>query len=318
MTFEQLRIFLAVAQHMHFTRAAEALYLTQPSVSAAIQSLEEEHGVKLFDRIGRRVELTQAGQLLQIEAQKILDQVSLTKRGLEEFNQLQRGELHLGASQTIGNYWLPHFLSQFKRQYPGICVNCTLGNTEVIASGTAKGAFDLGLVEGVVEPAIAACLEQQIVGGDQLLIVVGQPHLWFKRSLLSQSDLANTAWVMREDGSGTRQIFEQALLRWAIDPNTLNVILELSSGEMVKAIVETGIGATAISELMVKKELQFGILKALHIREPQRKAATHSSKKAAQRNPMQRSFTLLKHRERFQTRIAQAFEQLLTSQYETD
>ena len=316
MTFEQLRIFLAVAQHMHFTRAAEALYLTQPSVSAAIQSLEEEHSVKLFDRIGRRVELTQAGKLLQIEAQKILAQVSLTKRGLEEFNQLQRGELHLGASQTIGNYWIPHFISQFKRQYPGICVNCTLGNTEVIASGTAAGAFDLGLVEGVVEPGIAACLEQQIVGGDQLLIIVGQPHVWFERSVLSLSDLANTAWVMREDGSGTRQIFEQSLHSWGIDPSTLNVILELSSGEMVKAIVETGIGATAISELMVKKELQFGILKALHIR-AQGKAAIRSSKEAAG-NPMQRPFTLLKHRERFQTRIAQAFEHLLTSQHETD
>lgn len=316
MTFEQLRIFLVVAEHMHFTRAAEALYLTQPSVSAAIQCLEEECGVKLFNRIGRRVELTQAGSLLQVEAQKILDQVVLMKRGLQEFNQLQRGELNLGASQTIGNYWLPHFLSQFKRQHLGIRVNCTLGNTEAIASGTATGVFDLGLVEGDVQPAIAACLEQQIVGKDQLLIVVGKLHPWFKRSLLSPSDLANTTWVLREEGSGTRQMFEQALHHWAIDPKTLEVILELRSGEMVKAIVETGMGATAISELMVRKELQFGLLKALRLRELGRKTATPPDKKVMSLpNPMQRSFTLLRHRERFQTRIAQAFEQLLTLQY---
>ncbi len=199
MTFEQLRIFLAVAEHLHFTRAAEALYLTQPSVSAAIQNLEEECGVKLFDRVGRRVELTQAGSLLQVEAQKILDQVVLTKRGLQEFNQLQRGELKLGASQTSGNYWLPGFISQFKRDYPGIRVLCTLGNTESIAAGTVAGDFDLSLVEGEVEATLAECLEQKIVGTDQLLIVVGQSHPWFKRSLISPSDFSNTDWVMREE-----------------------------------------------------------------------------------------------------------------------
>jgi len=150
MTLDQLEIFLAVAQHLHFTRAAEALYITQPSVSAAIQSLEKQYGVELFNRVGRRVELTQAGQLLQSEAQKVLDQVALVERGLRELNDLQRGELNLGASQTIGNYWLPSFISRFKRQYPNIRVDCTLGNTEAIATGTVTGLFDLGLVEGVV------------------------------------------------------------------------------------------------------------------------------------------------------------------------
>lgn len=91
MTFEQLRIFLAVAELMHFTRAAESLYITQPAVSAAIQSLETEYGVKLFHRIGRHIEITDAGKLLQVEAQKILDQVSLTQRGLRELNNMQRG-----------------------------------------------------------------------------------------------------------------------------------------------------------------------------------------------------------------------------------
>lgn len=98
MTIDQLQIFLAVAQHMHFTRAAEELYITQPSVSAAIQSLEEQYGVKLFNRVGRRIELTLAGKMLQVEAQKILTQVELTERGLRELNNLKQGELKLGAS----------------------------------------------------------------------------------------------------------------------------------------------------------------------------------------------------------------------------
>jgi len=304
MTLDQLEIFLAVAQHLHFTRAAEALYMTQPSVSAAIQSLEGQYGVKLFNRIGRRVELTQAGQLLNREAQKLLDQVTLIERGLRELNDLQRGELHLGASQTIGNYWLPNFITQFKRQYPNIRVNCTLGNTEAITTGTAIGLFDLGFVEGVVKPGLAASLEQRVVGGDRLQIVVGRTHPWFKRKTVSLADLTSTAWVMREDGSGTRQQFEQALHQWGIPLAELTIILEMSSGDMVKAAVEDGVGAAAISELSVAKERQLDTLHCLQIKGLARGAAM---------NVMARSFLLLKHRERFQTRMAQTFEQLLAS-----
>jgi DNA-binding transcriptional LysR family regulator len=154
MTLDQLRVFLAVVEYLHFTRAAEALYISQPAVSAAIQNLEEQYGVRLFHRIGRQIEITEAGKLLQAEAQKIIDQVVLTERGLQELNDLQRGELKLGSSLTIGNYWLPDKISQFKRQYPGISVNCTLANTEEICEGTATGLFDLGLVEGEVKPSL--------------------------------------------------------------------------------------------------------------------------------------------------------------------
>lgn len=302
MTLDQLRIFLAVVQHMHFTRAAEELYITQPAVSAAIQSLEDQYGVKLFHRIGRRIEVTEAGKLLQVEAQKILDQVALTERGLRELNNLQRGELKLGASQTIGNYWLPQLISQFKREYPGIQVNCTLGNTEVISAGTTTGLFDLGLVEGSVKPSAKSCLEQRVIGSDRLLLVVGQSHPWFNRTAVALTELSTTAWVMRS-GSGTRYSFEQALQEWEIDPTELIVILEMSSGEMVKAAVESGVGAAAISELMVAKELQLGTLRPVTV--------TGLPKDSAAFDRMVRPFFLLKHRERFQTRISQAFEHML-------
>lgn len=177
MTLDQLRVFLTVVEYLHFTRAAEALYISQPAVSAAIQSLEEQYGVKLFHRIGRQIEITDAGKLLQSEAQKIIDQVTLTERGLRELNDLQRGELKLGSSLTIGNYWLPEKISQFKRQYPGIFVNCSLANTEEICEGTATGQFDFGLVEGEVKPSLKSGLQEDVVGGDRLLIVVGKSHL---------------------------------------------------------------------------------------------------------------------------------------------
>lgn len=305
MTLDQLQIFLAVAQHMHFTRAAEALYITQPSVSAAIQSLEEQYGVKLFHRVGRRVELTQAGRTLLHEAQKILFQVELTERGLQELNDLQRGELKLGASQTIGNYWLPYLVSKFKQQYPGIQINCTLGNTQEISTGTVTGLFDLGLVEGEVSPSVSVFLEQQIVGKDRLEIVVGQSHPWFEQAVVPVTELTTTAWVMREAGSGTRQQFEQVLRRWGIEPAELTVLLEMKNGEMVKAAVESGVGAAAISDLIIVKELRLDLLRPIKV--------IGLSQDTTGAEPLSRPFLLLRHRERFQTRISQAFEQLLAT-----
>ncbi|HEY9852577.1 MAG TPA: LysR substrate-binding domain-containing protein [Leptolyngbyaceae cyanobacterium] len=305
MTLDQLRIFLAVAEHLHFTRAAEALYITQPAVSAAIQSLEEEYGTKLFHRIGRHIEITEAGMLLQMEAQSILDRVKLTERALRELNDLTRGELRLGSSLTIGNYWLPEKISQFKRQYPGIFVNCTLANTEDICEGTANGKFDLGLIEGEVKPSLEKSLEQEVVGGDRLLIVVGQSHPWFGLSKIFLSELNRTSWVMREAGSGTQQRFEQALGSWGIDRDGLDAILVLSSGEMVKAVIESGVGAAAISELMVKKELQLGTLKSIQVIDD-RTDETGILEIA-------RPFLKLKHLKRFQTNLSRAFEQMLTA-----
>ena len=303
MTLDQLRVFLAVVEYLHFTRAAEALYISQPAVSAAIQSLEEQYGVKLFHRIGRQVDITEAGKLLQAEAQKIIDQVVLTERGLRELNDLQRGDLKLGSSLTIGNYWLPDKISEFKRQYPGISVHCNLANTEEICEGTATGMFDLGLVEGEVKPALKHSLEEEIVGGDRLLIVVGKSHPWFEREKILLTEVSTTAWVMREPGSGTQQRFEEALQNWGIEPSQLDVILVLSSGEMVKAIIENGVGASAISELMVKKELQLGTLRAIQVIDDRENSNAIVE--------IVRPFLMLKHQQRFQTRLSRAFEEML-------
>lgn len=304
MTLDQLRIFLAVAEYLHFTRAAETLYITQPAVSAAIQSLEEAYRVKLFHRIGRHIEITDAGRLLQVEAQKILEQVTLTERGLRELNDLQRGELKLGSSLTIGNYWLPDKISRFKQQYPGIWVNCTLGNAEEICEGTATGIFDLGLVTGEVKPALQSVLEQDIVGSERILIVVGKIHPWFERSEILIEELATTAWVMRESGSGTQQLFEQALQNWGIEPAKLNVVLVLSSSEMVKAVVESGVGIAAIPEIMIEKELQLATLRAI----PVINHPAGSPEKLDIVHPVLK----LKHRQRYQTRLSRAFEQILS------
>lgn len=304
MTLDQLRVFLAVAEHLHFSRAAEELYITQPAVSAAIQNLEEQYGVKLFHRIGRRIEITEAGKLLQAETQTILDRVALTERALRELNDLQRGELNLGCSLTIGNYWLPEKISNFKRKYPGICVNCTLANAEEICAGTATGIFDLGLVAGELKASLKNTLEEEVVGSERLLIVVGKTHPWFELKEINLTEIAQTDWVMREPGSGVQQMLEQALQSWGINPQELNVTLVLNSSEMVKAVVESGVGAAAIPELMVKKELLLSTLRSIKIidSKPSSNVGLEIIKPVLK----------LKHRQRFQTAITKAFEEILT------
>jgi DNA-binding transcriptional LysR family regulator len=270
-------------------------------VSAAIACLEAAYGVKLFHRIGRQIDITEAGKFLQVEAQKILEQVTLAERGLRELNDLQRGELRIGSSLTIGNYWLPAKISKFQELYPNIVVNCTLANTEEICLGTATGKFDLGLIEGEVKPSLVNSLEEESIGCDRLQIIVGRSHGWFSKGEVYLEDLTETYWIMREAGSGTQQRFEEALMSWGINLNQLKIILILNTGEMVKAVVENGIAAAGISELMVQKELKIGTLKTIQV----------IPKKGKQPLECVRHFLKIKHRQRFQTQIAKAFESLL-------
>lgn len=301
MTLEQLRVFLAVAKHLHFTNAAEELYLTQPAVSTAIHVLESDYGVKLFHRMGRRIEITSAGKMLQIEAQKILAQVTLAERGLRELNNLQQGELNLGSSLTIGNYWLPEKISKFKQKYPGISVNCTLANADDICSGTANGLYDLGIIAGEIKLSLQKNIASEIVGRDRLQIVVGRCHSWFDQPEIMVDDLVNTSWIMREAGSGSQQAFEQVLQNWGIDPQILDVTLLFNSSEMVKAVVERGVEATALPELMIKKELKLDTLRAIKVLNGSR----------SEEMTITRPILKLKHLQRFQTRIVQAFEEIL-------
>jgi DNA-binding transcriptional LysR family regulator len=227
----------------------------------------------------------------------------LTERGLRELNNLQRGELKLGSSLTIGNYWLPSKISEFKSRYPRIQINCTLANAETICVGTAMGQFDLGLVEGDVKPALQNTIDYEIVGSDRLKIVVGKTHPWFERGEIYLTELTKTPWVMREPGSGTQQRFEEALLNWGINLCQLNVILVFNSGEMSKAAVESGVGATGISELMVTKELQLGTLRTIQVIDNREESTVTAE--------IVRPFFKLKHRQRFQTALSKAFEKLL-------
>ena len=144
MTLEQLRVFVAVAEREHVTRAAADLHLTQSATSAAIAALEARYATKLFNRIGRRIELTQAGRLFLVEARAVLARAAAAETVLAELAGLKRGSLSLAASQTVGNYWLPPLMHRYSTGYPGIALALTIGNTETVVAAVRDGIADLG------------------------------------------------------------------------------------------------------------------------------------------------------------------------------
>lgn len=267
MNVDQLRVFLSVARHLHFSRAAEELYISQPAVSAAVAKLESRYGVRLFHRIGRRVELTDAGRFLDNEGLRLIDQVDRLERSLRDFHGLRRGVISLGASLTVGNYWLPPRLQRFRDAHDGIDVHCALANAEQVLEGTCQGHYDLCFVTGWNErddpfdrQALTAPLSAEQVGHERLLVVVGRGHPWFGAPGLTPGELTTTRWAMREKGSGSQRLFETAISSLGLSPSQLPVSLVLSSGEMQRAVVLSGRTVAALPESMVSGDVRLGLL----------------------------------------------------------
>ena len=266
MTLDQLRIFVAVAQREHVTRAAADLNLTQSAVSAAITALEARHATQLFDRIGRRIALTQAGRLFLIEARAVLARAAAAESALADLAGLKRGALALAASQTVGNYWLPPLMARFRAAYPGITLSLAIGNTETVAAMVQDGAADLGFVEGGVD---GAPLDVTVVAEDELLLVA-PPGAKAAKKPLRADDVKAMRWVVRERGSGTRAILETAIATLGLTLGDLDVTLELPSNEAVQGAVEAGAGATVLSRLVVQDAIAAGTLTALNLKLPKR------------------------------------------------
>lgn len=290
MTLEQLRIFVAVAERQHLTQAADALALTPSAVSASIRALEERYGTLLFDRVGRRIETNAAGRIFLDEARATLARAAGAERALAELAGLERGALALQASQTIASYWLPPLLVRFREAYPRIDVRLDVGNTRSVAAAVHEGAADLGLIEGAVEdPALA--IEE--VGQDSMAVVVAPGHPWARKRRLAAAELQAAQWIMREPGSGTRSVFEAMLAAQGVDVARLQVALTLPSNEAVRAAVMTGRFAAGLSELVAAPYIAAGLLAKAPLTLPPR------------------GFFLLRHRERYRSKAAQAFEGLL-------
>jgi DNA-binding transcriptional LysR family regulator len=283
MTFEQLAIFVAVAEREHLTKAAAAINLTPSAVSAAIKNLEHHYGVELFHRIGRRIELTESGRIFLGEARTLLARARTTQLVLSELGGLQRGSLSVFASQTIASYWLPQRLMQFHESHPGIDLSLTIGNTRTVADAVINGEADIGFVEGELdEPALAA----SVVAQDELVVVVGSGHPWAHCDKLSPADVIAASWVMREVGSGTRSVFEDALTDIGIMPRDLRIALVLPSNESILSALQESSCVAAVSRLAAQQHIEAGQLVEIDFCRPVR------------------AFRLLKHKERHSSKAA--------------
>jgi DNA-binding transcriptional LysR family regulator len=292
MTLDQLRIFIAVADRQHVTRAAEALHLGQSAVSAAIAALEARHDTKLFHRVGRGIELTEAGTLFLGAARGIMAQAEAAELLLSELSGGKHGTLLVQASQTISSYWLPRHLAAFRRQHENIDIRLTIGNTAQVAQAVHRGEAELGFVEGAVtDPALLSLR----VARDKMIVVVGPDHPWAKRASLAPEELLESDWVLRERGSGTRSEFEQALTQFGVPVKALRVVLELPANEAVRGAVEAGLGATAISDTVAAPSLAAGLLHHVKFALPDR------------------DFHVLRHADRYQSHVATSFMAMLAN-----
>ena len=280
MTLEQLSIFIAVAEREHLTQGANAVGLSPSAASAAIKSLEAYYDVRLFDRVGRRIELTREGRVLLAEARLTLAQVRNTESVLSELGSLRTGILDVQASQTVANYWLPPRLLAFQRQYPGVTINFEVGNTSAVAAAVVDGRAELGLVEGSIDEPVLASTP---VVRDRLVVVA---------TAGARTTLSDVSWIMRERGSGTRAVFETGLRAAGYDPAELQVALVLPTNEAVLSAVRSGSCAAALSEMVVAPFVRSGELQVLDIELPPRQ------------------FSILRHRERRLSAAAGRFEAL--------
>ncbi len=257
-TLRQLEIFEKVASGRHVTKAGEQLFITQSAVSMAIAELEKFADTPLFERRGRRLLLNDRGRLILSQAQDVLRQVSTIEQLLIESVGEPIGVLKVGASTTVGNYILPTIVGDFTRNYPRAKAWLQVGNTDQIEHAVETGALDMGIIEG---PSHVGSLHSTQWRNDELVVVVGKGHPWTMQKRASKAMLEKAQWIMREKGSGTREIFESALKKKGI---TFTISMELGHTEAIKKAVEAGLGVSCLSRMAVARELSHEWLTEVH------------------------------------------------------
>ena len=270
MTLDQLRIFVEVAERGHVTRAAEALRMSQSAASVAIAALEDLYQVPLFNRVGRGIQLTEAGRIFLREARAVLDRAATARAVLQDLAGSPAGPIALAASQTIATYWLPRRLAAFHATNPRVRLDVVIRNTHEVEAAVAAGEVSIGLVEG---PTKHPALIRTPLGHDQMVLVVAADQRARPARRSGKVDIARLRWVIREPGSGTRQGFEDLLAREGLSLDDLNVFLVLPGNEAVREAVEAGAGATIISRHVVASAIAAGKLAEIPIDLPQREYA---------------------------------------------
>lgn len=257
MNLHRLRVFHEVARHLSFTRAAEALYTSQPNISRHVAQLEAELGARLFHRLGNTIELTDAGRIVYNYVGQLFRLVDDLRRALAELQGLEQGYLRLGASSTPGLYLLPPHLASFRTRYPGLEVTLHLGNSREIVAQVLSNELDLGFVEGHAD---VAGIQVQSFVTDELVFIAPAGHRLGGHEELETQALTGEAFIWREEGSGTRDAMEAMLGQLGIQPVRA---LVMRGCEGVKRAVMAGLGISFVSRHAVELELAHGLLVVL-------------------------------------------------------
>ncbi|HAN75501.1 MAG TPA: LysR family transcriptional regulator [Planktothrix sp. UBA8407] len=264
-TLDQLRILKAIAAEGSFKRAADSLYVSQPAVSLQVQNLERQLDVPLFDRGGRRAQLTEAGHLLLSYGEKILSLCQETCRAIEDLQNLRGGTLIIGASQTTGTYMLPRMIGLFREKYPDVSVQLHVHSTRRTAWSVVNGQIDLAIVGGEISPELIQALEVVPYAEDELALIVPTSHKFAQRGTILKEDLYELKFISLDAQSTIRKVIDQVLTRCGIDTTGLKLEMELSSIEAIKNAVQSGLGVAFVSTSAIEKELQMGVIKQLKI-----------------------------------------------------
>lgn len=259
-TLDQLRILKAIASEGSFKRAADSLYVSQPAVSLQVQNLERQLDVPLFDRGGRRAQLTEAGHLLLSYGEKVLSLCQETCRALEDLQNLQGGTLIVGASQTTGTYLLPRMIGMFREHYPNVAVQLIVHSTRRTAWSVANGQIDLAIVGGEIPSELQDSLEVIPYAEDELALILPTSHPLAKIETIPKEDLYKLQFICLDSQSTIRKVIDQVLSRCGIDSRLLKVEMELNSIEAIKNAVQSGLGAAFVSVSAIEKELQMNVL----------------------------------------------------------
>jgi DNA-binding transcriptional LysR family regulator len=265
--------------------------MSQSAVSAAIATLEACYQIKLFDRVGRGIQLTETGQKFLREARAVLDRASMARSVLQDLAGFAAGPVAIAASQTIATYWLPRRLAAFHAANPRVRLNVVIRNTQEVERAVVEGEVNVGLVEG---PTQHPALVRKRIDQDHIVLVVASDQPPLPVNALGRLDLRAVSWVIREAGSGTRRGLEELAVREGLSLDDLNIFMVLPSNEAVREAIDAGAGATIISRHVVASAIAAGTLTEIPIELPLRE------------------YALVRHRDRHATLAQQALVAHLT------
>ncbi len=295
MADRRLQVFATVARLLSFTKAAELLHMTQPAITFQIRQLEEYFNTRLFDRTHNRINLTESGQLVKIYADKIITLYNEMDNEVRTLTGDVQGPLIVGASTTIGEYFIPGVVGAYQSNFPQVKVRLNVANTNGIIHMVETNQIDIGVVEG---PINNKNLVTEEIWDDELVVVCATDHPLSKNSSVSLIELLDYRFIGREEGSGTREVLENYFVSQGLDTDQLDIIMEFGSPESIKNAVAAGLGISILSIVTLEKELALKSLCAIPLE-----------------NPIRRPFSIVYQRQKFRLKAMDEFLEFIQAHW---